>query len=135
MAILDPKMNSRFKGFSGAATKNSTTNIDCAIPDDYIISGAQMILKNHVWGDKINVQVVDKDNVLGFGADTVLSQYVSDWFIDNSIQSQGVVRSPDILSGGLPVNGLYIRFIYVSIGTALDVDVLINFYFYEDVQS
>lgn len=130
MAVLDSNNNARFKGYSGTATKNTTTDLDFLIPDNRIILGARMIVSNHVLGDKFTTQVIDIDNVIGHGANTVISEYVTDWYVDHGSTNQGDVIVPEKLAGAIP-NGTYIRFKYTSIGTVFDVSVKVNFYLYE----
>lgn len=130
MAILDPGVNARFVGISGTATANTTTDIDYEFTDNRLLHGMGLILKNHVDGDKLTIQVVDKNNLLGFGANTVLSQYVTDFQIVEDSQHQGNFYVPEKIVGDVPV-GMFLRFKYTSVGTTNNVTLRVNIFLYE----
>jgi hypothetical protein len=117
-------LNANFRGNKFVATKNTTTNNDMQITDDCLIDGAVLIVLGGVIGDKITAQVIDKDNIFGYGANTVLGQYVTDWYINpqESFQLDFNSTYPAKL-----FTGLYLRIVYTSIGTENDVDVIINY--------
>lgn len=133
MSCATPFSNSggykfRGLGFSGTATKNTTTNIDYKMTSNRSMNGMKIICKNHVDGDSIIFQVVDLDNTLGYGAGLVLNQFGTDWYVDESSMNQGIITLPfrtDIYAD------LYIRFKYNSIGLTDDVKFKANLFLYK----
>jgi hypothetical protein len=79
------------------------------------LSGLSLVLVNHAEADTIGLQVVDLDNVLGYGAGVVLKTFGLNWNVDETKSDQGthvfnfVARIPA---------GIYIRIAYVSTGAA-----------------
>lgn len=115
-------------GVKATATKNTTTNVDLKVAENYIyVNGAEFIQANAVIGDYVECQVIDIDNVLGYGADTVLTQYISKWYLDPST-TRFCLESP--YAGNVP-NGCYMRMIYHSVGTVNDVDICVNYFFHK----
>lgn len=136
--IIDPIMNkpfadadgfrARFKGISGTATKDTTTNIDYELTEDRYINGVRLMLKDHVDGDYVDFQIIDIDNILGLGANTVLDEFGSTWYMDSAIRTQ-----PDVI---VPypakiLKDLYIRIKYTSVGTTNNVKVRANLYLHK----
>jgi hypothetical protein len=116
------RVNFRGFGYSGTATAGQTTNLDFKLTESRLVYGGQLFLKNHVFQDKFHFQVVDVDNILGYGAGTVLGQYMQDWYV-----ADDVVAQPPILVN-YPTEvfaGLYIRVAYISTG-AVNVSAAIN---------
>jgi len=115
-------------GVSGTATKNTTTNIDYIVGESGLyISGAEFIYKDSVWGDYVECQIIDVDNVLGYGANTVLTQYVKKWYLDPNT-TKLILESP--YAGALP-NGVYVRIKYHSVGTEIDPSIMINYFLHD----
>lgn len=114
----------RFKGIiNGTATKNTTTNLDYLVSEERFINGVRIIVDSHVFGDSIGLQVVDVDNILGYGAGLVLDTFGESWYLDptTSTQPDVEVSYPAKISAGL-----YIRAVYTSTGTVDDVSVILN---------
>lgn len=117
-------------GFSGTATGGGSTNLDFAIgAEDRYINGCRFILKNHAASDSMGFKVVDIDNVLGYGAGTVLKTFGLDWNVDSERHDQG--RDTFNFVARIYA-GLYIRVVYVSTGL-LDVSVKMNASLYKKV--
>lgn len=117
----------RLKGFSGTATAGQTTNIDYKITEERYINGTQVMLLNSTFGDTIKFQVVDKDNILGYGAGAVLDEFASSWNVTSDEQDQGVY----VLSYPAKIiANLYIRLVYISIGES-DVSVRVNLFLHK----
>lgn len=118
----------RFLGMSGTATKNTTSSIDLKITEERYINGVQLIIKDHVFGDKVKFQVVDVDNVIGYGAGVVLDEFGTNWNLDDSKKDQGkiLVDYPARI-----LANLYIRIVYISIGTENDVIVKANLFLHK----
>jgi len=109
---------------SGVATKNTTTDIDYKLLDNCMMYGAEMIYRNAVDGDYVTLQIIDKDNILGYGAGTIINEWVKKWYVP-SAENRWVVTSE--MAGTIPA-GLYVRLKYTSTGTESDVPVKLNFY-------
>lgn len=116
-------LNADFQGFKFTATAGTTTTGDFKILDDSLIDGAVVLAKNTALGDKVNLQVIDIDNVKGYGANVVLGQYVTNWYINPDSTFQVDLKS------AYPAKifaGLYLRVVYTSVG-ANNIDFLINY--------
>jgi len=116
-------VNAYNKGLIGDAAAGVSTNIDYLVVDDCFVAGGFLLCKNQVFGDSVKLQVVDKDNVLGFGAGVVLGEYISNWYIreDSQLQFSEISAYPAKLKGGI-----YLRAIYASTGATI-VKVAINY--------
>lgn len=113
-------------GFSGTATKNTTTNFDFKVTKDMCYcSGGEIIVKDAEHGDYIKIEVIDKDNVLGYGANTVLQVYLEKWHVD--YHGKNVLEVP--YAGKIP-NGVYLRLKYTSMSSTTDVKVAVNYSFH-----
>lgn len=111
-------------GYRGTATKNTTTNVDFAVgAEDRYMNGLALMLVNHAEADTIGLQVVDVDNVLGYGAGLVLKTFGLNWNVDHTQSHQG--QNAFNYVAKLPA-GVYIRLVYVSTGTTDDVVVKVN---------
>jgi hypothetical protein len=111
-------------GIKSVATAGSATAIDYKITRSSMwISGGQIVYRDASFGDYLTFQVVDKDNVLGFGNDVVLNTFVTKWYLDPSHTSMIVTSQ---YAAELKYSGLYLRAIYTSVGET-DVDVCINY--------
>lgn len=112
------------EGINGTATKNTTTSLDYKIStEDKYLSGGELITENHVWGDWIEVQVVDVDGVY-YDAGTVLKQYIKKRYLCPSDCCTYV----ESWYAGLIKKDLYMRIKYHSVGTVNDVKVAVNYY-------
>lgn len=121
-------MRFRGQGVSGTASKTATTSIDSLISETRFINGLEFIVRNQAFGDSAHFQVVDVDNILGYGAGVVLDQFGTSWFIASDCERQG----PYILPYPAQVlGGLYLRIAYTSVGTVSDVDVKINYFLHK----
>lgn len=113
-------------GVIATAEKNSTTNIDFLIPgalgSSVYINGAVAFTKDAVFGDYASADIVDVNNILGYGAGLVLAQYVPKWYINPS--SELDISTP--YAGKVPA-GIFIRVAYTSVGLINDVGVAVNY--------
>jgi hypothetical protein len=117
-------LNANFQGTKFSSFPSTSTTHDFKVDDDHILDGCEISAIGQIaLGDYFIGQVVDKDNILGFGAGVILNQFVPKWFL-----VPGVIRQLDF-SSRYPakiLNGLYLRIIYVSTGLT-PVDVIVNY--------
>ena len=114
----------RGKGLAFTATAGTITAYDYKITEARLISGTRIMAKNQAWGDNVKFQVVDVDNILGYGAGLVLDEFATDWYLVTDQEDQGATILP--YSAEVVAN-LYIRLIYNSVG-ATDVNVHCNLF-------
>lgn len=101
----------RFRGssFSDTVTANTTKDIDYKIAQERYINGGRLLVSNIGNDDKITFQVVDKDNVLGYGANVVLDEFIKDYFIPTTGNLEVRLDYPARI-----VANLYLRLKYTS---------------------
>ena len=114
---------------SSVCAKGTTTTIDYRMVnhagESYTVkylNGAEIYTDNCALGDWAESQIVDIDNVLGYGANLVLKTYVRKKYLFPNIKQTVMATAP----GAIPV-GLYIRVIYHSVGTSTDPTIYINY--------
>ena len=114
-------VNSDTQGKLQTIPAGTTVSIDFKIIDDSFISGGILLTKNAAFGDKASFQVVDVDNIIGYGNNVVLGQYITNWYMrsDSEMQINENMPYPAKI-----MSGLYLRIIYTSIGQT-DVDIAI----------
>lgn len=125
-AFSTPDFQFNGDGILATATKNATTNIDFQIPgapgSAQYINGAVVITKDAVFGDYAAASIIDIDNILGYGNNVTLANYVTKWYINPSAQSN--FETP---YAGKLYAGLYIRVTYTSVGAVTDPQIAINY--------
>jgi hypothetical protein len=101
----------RFRGssFSGSCSANSTADIDFQITQERYINGGRLLVNNIGNDDKMTFQVVDKDNILGYGANAVLDEFIKDYFIPTTGNLEVRLDYPARI-----IAGLYLRLKYTS---------------------
>lgn len=110
---------------SGTATKNSTTDIDYKVTDaKHYINGGCILQQNAVWGDWLEAQIIDIDNVLGLGANTVLKHYIKKRYLHPSDHCASV----NLPYAGEVPKDVYLRIKYHSVGIINDVNLKINYF-------
>lgn len=110
--------------------KNQTTNIDIAIPVKFALVGAEFwVAADHSANDYFDAYLIDVDNVLGMGEETVLGQFASKRHMKaNHVHKMDLKVGTMIL-----VDGLYFRFAYRNSQPDLggfNVDGFVNFFGY-----
>lgn len=117
----------RGKGVSGLATASTVTNIDLKITEERFINGCEVILKDQAFGDSCNFEIVDVDNIIGYGAGVVLDRFAESWFFSGDVQDQGqfILDYPAKI-----IAGLYIRIAYTSTG-GTNVQVRCNYFLHK----
>lgn len=120
-------INTSLKGHRFTAAAGAQTLDDYLLADDHLVDGAVLIAIDPALGDTLSCQVVDKDNMFGFGAGFVLGQYVTDWYMNprESVQLNFKSSYPAKVFGGL-----YLRLIYTSVGEA-PVEVIVNYHLHK----
>jgi hypothetical protein len=129
MSVLDTGFDYEEDGNKYTATKNSTTNHDFKITttDKYLIGG-EFGYRDAVWGDYIEAQVIDIDNILGLGANTVLKQYIIKRHLHPSATCVDLV----VQGAGKVLEDLYLRIKYHSVGTVTDPTFYVNYHLYKE---
>lgn len=121
--------NVKFRGtsLSFTAVAGTSTNGQHKITEGRLFDGIGLLVKDAAWGDSIRLQVVDVDNVLGYGAGVVLDEFATTWLVNPQAYDQGQWRLE--YSAEVPAN-FYIRLIYNSVG-ATDVGVGVNMFLHK----
>lgn len=101
----------RFRGasFKGTIASNTTQNIDYKITQERWINGGRALIDNVGPDDQITFQVVDKDNIMGFGAGIVLDEFISDYYVPQDGNIEVRLSYPAKITAGL-----YLRLRYTS---------------------
>jgi len=115
------KVNLRVFHISGLAVAQQITNIDYKLTEERLIYGGFAILKGHNIDDVIKYQVVDVDNILGFGSNVVLNEFIDIAVCEDSQKQETIMCG---YPSKVPA-GLYIRIVYNSTGQQ-DVKVKAN---------
>lgn len=125
-AFSTPDFQFNGDGILATVTKNTTTNVDFQVPGTAgtfkYINGAIVMTKDAEFGDHASAVIIDKDNILGYGADTVLATYVTKWYINPGQEFN--IETP---YAGKLLAGLYVRVAYTSVGTTTDPKIAINY--------
>lgn len=103
---------SRYKGVLYSAPEFADTAFDMRLDDAVRLYGGHYWVMGAKIGDTITFQVVDKDNVLGGGADVVVTEYIT------TMPVPGWDHERDLASptAALIPAGLYLRVIYHNDG-------------------
>lgn len=117
----------RGKGISGTIPAGTTDNVDYKLTADRYLNGCHLIIKNHAWDDSLKFQVVDIDNILGYGAGVVLDEFGTTWCFAEDKQDQGLFK---IEYPAKVLANLYIRIAYTSTG-GTDVKVHCNLFLHQ----
>lgn len=121
----------KFKGdaANASAAANTSTNLDYKITDKgRLFTGLQILAPANI-GDYARLIILDKDNVLGYGANVELEEFVKKWFMDSNNDNQGVFQV------GYPawiIENLYIRITYTNVSVLTAVNLRVNYYLHKD---
>lgn len=101
----------RFRGssMSGEVAANSTGDIEYEMPAERFINGGRLLIDNIGENDKMTFQVVDKNNILGYGAGVVLDEFIKDYFVPSAGNLEVRLDYPAKI-----VAGLFLRLKYTS---------------------
>lgn len=118
----------KFRGTAKATTVGvGTANLDLKITERRLLTGLQ-ILANANTGDYAKLQVIDIDNVLGYGAGVVLDEFVDKWYMNSNADNQGLFET------GYPADiatGLYIRIAYTNVVALTSVYLRVNYFLHK----
>ena len=114
----------RFRGasFSGTVSGESTTDIDYEITQERWVNGGRLLVSAIGPEDKITFQVIDKNNVLGFGANVVLDEFIKDYFVPDEGNLEVRLDYPARI-----IAGLFLRLKYTNSNTS-SITVKCNLY-------
>ena len=101
----------RFRGasFIGSVPSNTTQDLDFLVVQERWINGGRAIVNNIGPEDKLTFQIVDKDNVIGLGAGTVLDEFICEYYVPTNGSLEVSLAYPARIPAGL-----YIRLKYTS---------------------
>ena len=120
-----PEFSFKGNGLISTATKSSTTDHDFKIlEDDLCLNGAEILYSDSVFGDYVEFQVIDIDNILGYGANYVVNQGVDKWYLLPISGIKVILTS----YAGSTLKDLYLRIKYHSTGAVTDVSIAVNYY-------
>lgn len=88
----------------------------------YVNGGRLVTDGNSVFGDWVEFQIVDHDNLLGYGVDTVLANWIPKWLVSWKASTE-TIQTP---YAGSPPVGMYFRMTYHSVGN-VDVHFSVNY--------
>jgi hypothetical protein len=117
----------RGTGVSTTISYGTTDNLDYKLTEDRFINGVNIILKDHTFDDTVCFQIVDVDDVLGYGAGVVLDEFGTNWGVCEDQQNQGQIL---ISYPALVYTGLYVRIRYTSTGL-VDVKLKANLFLHK----
>lgn len=114
----------RGRGFRFLAPVNQVTTYDFLLDEAYLIKGGWFYSKGGGTSDIVEIQLVDKDNLLGAGAGFVLGNYIEDYHVIPDFP----IEVEDISTAIMPLSGLYFRAIIDRTATASgsDSEIVIN---------
>lgn len=98
------------QGVTANPTAGTTTNIDLALTDDHLITGAWVVVSGATLGDTISFQVIDSSGVLA-PPGTMLNQFMTSWYLPASAETQ-----LDMVYPAKIIAGLTLRVVYTSTG-------------------
>lgn len=119
-------LNFRGKGIEGTITAGQTQNIDYKLPEAREFDEIIVVLYNHAFGDKADLQFVDVDGVV-YPAGTVLATFFYDYYFAADQQHQGLIK---IAYTGSLMKDCYLRVKYYSTG-GTDVKVKANLFLHK----
>ena len=111
------------------AAANSITSEYKLIDTALCFRGGLLFASGSTIGDSIQVKIVDVDNILGYGAGTILATYLKEWLIFPNVVNELV----DISISSSIMQGLYFKFEYTNTHATNNIQVIINLLSYEQI--
>lgn len=98
----------RATGVEFPCLSGQETTFDFLLDNNYFCNGAEVLFNTTTPGSRITFQIVDKDNIMGMGENTILDTFVNNWYLSSSHDRNGPIalNYPALLR-----SGLYIRLI------------------------
>jgi len=112
-------------GFFFTANHGGETIAEYEFEKAYQLQGGAAYFKDSQIGDYIELEVYDKNNVIGYGGGFVLHQYIKRLYVFPNSYNE----FKDVDLAQLPVGGLFVRVRYHSIGST-NVECVFNFFTY-----
>lgn len=111
------------QGMMAIIPAGKVTYVDLKMLDDNFLTGGILRTLNTQFGDYVDLQVVDVDNILRAGNNIVLAQYCTSWYLRSDSQEQ---LNETINYPAKVLSGLYLRLVYHSVGLE-NVTVTVNY--------
>ena len=105
-------------GFEFVATASDTTDFQMKWSNDIEFVGAVAKSEGAHTGDIVNMQIVDVDNILGYGSDFIITEFGKN--VPGKIIEAKCIS--DTTTAATILAGLYVRIQYINIHTTEDVD-------------
>ena len=109
-------------GVSFTAAANQVTTFSYTLTAATYLKGGVLYVTPGTMGDQLTVQIVDVNNVLGYGANFVVATYVNGWYVIPSLQN----TIEDISVSALIPAGLCVNFLYANVSTTQATQVVVN---------
>ena len=120
--VWTPARTSMSKGAT-ATLDFKLENYDGESYEQKYIWGADFMVKDGVFGDWASFCIIDKDDVLGYGQNVVVKEYVKKKYLFSDVHMDCQAFAP----GAVPI-GLYLRCEYHSVGATADPQIAINYH-------
>jgi len=130
LTLADDDLKMYAKAFNFTAHADSTTTYDYPLDDTYLLRGINFISDNALLGDYIQIQLVDKDNLLGLGANHLIKILVEKAWVTPTING-GLIFTKNIFTPQLSVAGLYLRVSYTNTSALSGVNLYVNLDLYK----
>ena len=114
------------EGKGGIVTKGTTQDIDLKLIEDMYCDGGFLFAGYAEFGDYIKAQVIDIDDVLGYGENYILKTWIEKWYV---IPDQ--IMYVKVNQGGTIPANVYLRLKYTSIGSTNDIKFAVNYHLYK----
>jgi hypothetical protein len=115
-------MAPEYKGYAFTIQANDVTDCDILLTDDAVLEGVRIIANTVTADDKVTCQIIDKDNILGQGANYIVKQFATDWYFVPGSNIYWDSTTPYVFKIKA---GLYIRVKYIS-NSILNTKLYIN---------
>lgn len=118
--------------FGRALLTPTQTDFLFQLNDGFYLNGGEYWTVGSSSGDTLQVDVVDHDNVLGYGPDTILvnPSYLTAW---NILSTNNVKNLFQSVYAAKPPIGVYLRFRYIANGVDSDVTFYCNLFLHKGI--
>jgi hypothetical protein len=106
------QVNLRLTGIYGTISAAGTTSIYKKFDEVRLVNGGTLLVADGLWGDTVALRVVDRDNIYGLGANTILRTFGEDYYINPDSTFQVKYEVPYVAR--IPA-GIYIQIDYTAI--------------------